>query len=110
VDELHGANNLNKETALTEKGDVVSGSGDPVVTHDILTGSTSDGRAPAGDRDATCHNWTSSTGGAAIVGHHDRMGTGGDRTSWNAAHPTPGCSPDALKRGGGGLLCCFAVN
>src|SRR5204863_1903544 len=28
VTELHGANNLNKNTALTEKGDVVNGRGD----------------------------------------------------------------------------------
>ena len=111
VEELHGTNNLNKETALTEKGDVIPGSGDPGTSHDMLTGSTSDGRAPTGDNDVTCHNWTSSNEGSAIVGHHDRRGTAGDRTSWNASHPTPGCSPEALKRvGGAGLLYCFAVN
>jgi len=109
VDELHGANNLNKDTALTEKGGVISGSGDMVVMHDILTGSTSDGRVAPGD--ATCRNWTSSSEGSTIVGHHDRRGTAGDRTSWNASHPTRGCSPEGLKStGGAGLLYCFAVN
>jgi hypothetical protein len=44
VDELHGTNQLTKATALTEKGEVVSGRGDPVNMHDVLTGSTPDGR------------------------------------------------------------------
>src|SRR5690348_10102754 len=34
---LHGANNINKETALTEKGEVVNGYGDKPNRHDILT-------------------------------------------------------------------------
>ena len=69
VDDLHGDNNnLTKQTALTEKGDVVNGRGDTPKRHDALTGSQPDGRAfPAGE-DKTCHNWTSSTQGTAIVG------------------------------------------
>jgi hypothetical protein len=44
LDELHSdANNLNKQTALTEKGELVSGRGDPVNNHDILTGSDPQG-------------------------------------------------------------------
>jgi hypothetical protein len=39
VAELHGTNNLNKQTALTEKGAVVNGRGDTPNQHDILTGS-----------------------------------------------------------------------
>src|ERR1700738_2787640 len=39
VADLHGANNINKETALTEKGETVSGYGDKPNRHDILTGS-----------------------------------------------------------------------
>src|SRR4051794_3095365 len=67
VDELHGNNNMTKQTALTEKGDVVNGRGDTPNRHDALTGTQPDGRAfPPGD-DKTCHNWTSSTQGAAIV-------------------------------------------
>ncbi len=42
--------------------------------HDVLTGTQPDGTAfPPGD-DKTCGNWTSSTTGAAEVGHHDRQG------------------------------------
>jgi hypothetical protein len=74
VDELHGNNNLTKQTALNEKGEMVNGRGDTPNRHDILTGSTPDGRAfPAGE-DRTCSNWTKSTQGSAMVGHHDRMG------------------------------------
>jgi hypothetical protein len=112
VTELHGTNNLNKETALTEKGDVVTGSGDTPVKHDILTGSQPDGTAFAGSDDKTCGNWTKSGEGIAIVGHHDRKGTSPPpaNASWNSAHPTRGCSDDALKStGGAGLLYCFAT-
>ena len=53
VDELHGPNNnITKQTALSEKGEVISGRGDSPNMHDILTGSTPDGRAT----DATCKN------------------------------------------------------
>src|SRR5438094_4557631 len=37
VDELHGQNNLKKETALDEKGNVVNGRGDTPNKHDALT-------------------------------------------------------------------------
>ena len=75
VSELHGTNNLTKQTALNEKGEPVNGRGDTPNMHDILTGSQADGTAfPAGD-DRTCGNWTKSgTEGAAMVGHHDRIG------------------------------------
>jgi hypothetical protein len=44
VADLHSANaKVGKDTSLTEKGEVVSGFGDPVNRHDILTGSRSDG-------------------------------------------------------------------
>src|SRR5207302_5812788 len=43
LDELHGANNLTKQTALTEKGDIVNGRGDTPNKHDALTGTTPDG-------------------------------------------------------------------
>ena len=114
LDELHGTNKLGKQTSLTEKGEVVPGNGDPVVAHDILTGSTPDGRAPTAGSDATCRNWTSSTDGAAIAGHHDRTGTNPNpvaNVSWNSSHPTRGCSPEGLKgTGSAGLLYCFAIN
>jgi len=112
VDDLHGDNNLNKRTAVTEKGEAVPGRGDPVNKHDILTGSQADGRAYTDGQDHTCGNWTKSGEGVAQVGHHDRMGIGTDDAarSWNSSHPTNGCSDDALKStGGAGLIYCFAV-
>jgi hypothetical protein len=111
--ELHGRNNLNKETALTEAGDVVPAAPDPVNKHDIITGSQPDGTAMPPGKDATCNNWTNSTDGGAMVGHHNRGGTNPDpvaNVSWNSSHITPGCSMDALARvGGAGLLYCFAA-
>lgn len=111
--ELHGpANNLNKQTALTEKGAVVGGRGDPVNMHDILTGSSSDGYALNLGRDTTCGNWTSSGAGSALVGHHDRLGLSEDAPakSWNSSHGTQGCSLEAFRStGGAGLLYCFAA-
>jgi hypothetical protein len=113
VAELHGNNNLNKQTALTEKGEVVNGRGDTPNKHDILTGTQPDGTAfPPGD-DKTCGNWTKSGEGSAIVGHHDRTGldTSPPALSWNSSHPTRGCSDDGLKStGGAGFLYCFAAN
>jgi hypothetical protein len=114
VAELHGTNNLNKQTALTEKGGVVNGRGDTPNTHDILTGTQPDGTAfPPGD-DKTCGNWTKSgTDGSAIVGHHDRTGTSPPPSdvSWNSSHPTRGCNdPGLASTGGAGLLYCFATN
>ena len=111
--ELHGLNNLDKQTALTEKGQVVNGFGDTPNQHDILTGSQPDGTAIAGNVDTTCGNWTSSTTGAAMLGHSDRTGPNDSAPlkSWNSAHPSRGCSVDALKAtGGDGRLYCFAVN
>src|ERR1043166_4559607 len=59
VDDLHSANNkINKQTALSEKGEPINGRGDNPNRHDILTGSTAEGRAfPAGE-DRTCGNWS----------------------------------------------------
>src|SRR5256886_1261295 len=87
VDELHGANNLTKQTDLTEKGEVVNGRGDTPNMHDILTGSQADGRLATGDKDLTCNNWTSSGDGSAMVGHSDRIGLRDDDASrsWNAS-------------------------
>lgn len=112
--DLHSAsNNINKQTALTEKGQIVSGRGDPVNTHDMLTGSDPDGGYSAAGGDTTCSNWTSSGDGSAIVGHHDRQGTSDSHQmhSWNSAHGSRGCSQDNLKSSGGaGLFYCFAAD
>lgn len=112
IDELHGGNNINKETALTEKGEKVNGRGDTPNWHDILTGSTPDGRIIAGDTDSTCSNWTSSGQGSAMVGHHDRLGLRDDEASrsWNSSHLSRGCSLELLATSGsGGLIYCFAA-
>jgi hypothetical protein len=117
VTDLHGANNLSKQTALTEKGEVVNGRGDTPNMHDILTGSQPDGTAfPAGE-DRTCGNWTKSGAGSAMLGHSDRTGLdeSAPMKSWNSSHPSRGsgggCSQDDLKStGGNGLLYCFATN
>lgn len=114
LDDLHDANNLTKQTALTEKGAVVNGRGDKPNMHDILTGSDSQGRAFPGTGDTTCSNWTSSSAGAgsAQVGHHDRIGLNAQANmlSWNQSHPSRGCSQDNLRAtGGNGLIYCFAA-
>jgi len=116
VAELHGQNNLNKQTALTEKGEPVNGRGDTPNMHDILTGSQPDGTAFAAGEDRTCGNWTKSGQGAAMVGHHDRQGLRDDDASksWNSSHPSRGpdggCSQNDLKStGGNGLFYCFVT-
>ncbi|RZI45015.1 hypothetical protein EGT07_01460 [Herbaspirillum sp. HC18] len=116
VEELHSAaNNVNKETALDEKGQPINGRTDKPNKHDILTGSRPDGTAFPGAPfpDMTCGNWTrSGTEGSAMLGHHDRAGPADASwaTSWNSSHPTRGCNQDGLRStGGDGFLYCFAV-
>lgn len=107
VANLHGDNNLTKETQLDENGEMVNGRGDTPNRHDILTGSNADGTAS----DATCDNWTSDGDGSARVGHHDRTGGGDDPTSWNSAHDSRGCGQSDLQgTGGDGLFYCFAID
>jgi hypothetical protein len=117
VAELHGTNNVNKQTALNEKGEAVNGFGDTPNRHDMLTGSQPDGTAFAAGEDRTCKNWTSSTQGAAMLGHSDISGPATNPTvkSWNAAHPSRGaeggCSQkDLISTGGDGQFYCFAAN
>jgi hypothetical protein len=113
VASLHSdANKIDKQTGLTEKGEPVPGRGDTPNQHDILTGTNADGTKIA---DQTCGDWTlDGTEGAAMVGHHDRMGpdTLPTAKSWNAAHASRGgCSQEALiGTGGAGYLYCFAAN
>ncbi|MEZ5778701.1 MAG: DUF1554 domain-containing protein [Paracoccaceae bacterium] len=112
VDQLHSDdNNLTKETALNEMGEVVNGRGDTPNRHDILTGSLPDGTVAEG---MTCEDWTSNAEDTAgMVGHHDRMGL--DETppslSWNSSHSSRGgCGLEALRgTGGDGLIYCFAA-
>jgi len=116
VDELHSAaSNLNKETALDERGRPVNSRTESPNKHDMLTGSRPDGTAFPGAPfpDMTCGNWTrSGADGAAMTGHHDRAGPIANAwaTSWNSAHPTLGCSQEKVRpTGGDGLFYCFAA-
>lgn len=118
VNELHGENNLTKQTALTEKGDMVpSPPEDSTNQHDVLTGSQPDGTALSGEKDMTCGNWTKSGEGAAMVGHVNRLGFDDSAAakSWNSSHPSRGpgggCSQmDLNSTGGAGFFYCFATN
>lgn len=97
---------VTKATGLTEDGKGVNGRGDTPNQHDILTGSTAEGRPGT-----TCANWTSEaeTGATASVGHHDLVGGGSNL--WNFAHESRGCSAAALvMSGGAGRFYCFSPN
>jgi Protein of unknown function (DUF1554) len=108
VDELHTDKaNINNDTALDEMGRQINPQGAP-NRHDILTGSTVDGKATT----MTCQNWTSSASDStAMLGHHDRLTFGKPGSPWNSAHPSKGCSQENLvATGGAGLVYCFAAN
>ena len=97
---------------LDERGQRIAGQwpGSPrPVEHDILTGSTADGRVMPG---MTCADWTSSASTVAgQVGHSDGLGPGGDPSgnfgSWNSSHANQNCA-DTAPRGGAGRIYCFA--
>lgn len=127
VDELHGENpRMSKATLLTEKGEVNPGRGDTPNVHDALTGSNALGRlappevnAPRGDEpptplppNMTCNNWTSNDPQLVTMqGHIDRQGFVPAATSWNAAHPSRGCSVAGIaSTGSKGQFYCFATN
>ena len=107
VDDLHSANNrLGASTSLTERGATIAGFGYTPNWHDMLTGSTADGRAFPGNLNMTCNNWTSSQFGNAMLGHVDRRG-GADnefQRSWNSSHQSRSCSQDDLRATGGNGL------
>jgi hypothetical protein len=118
VDDLHSESaNVTADTAITERGAKLPAEPNQ---HDILTGSTRDGRAWNYnllddlnlERGAmTCSNYTSDAEDQLVmVGHHDRAGTA-PISPWNAAHPSVGCSQERLvETGGAGLLYCFAID
>jgi hypothetical protein len=114
VADLHGdnerdRNNIQKATALNERGTTGPGMGDPGNEHDILTGSDSDGRAFPAGLDTTCDNWTSEgTDHRAMLGHSDRTGSS---VSWNSAHLSRNCTKAGLvATGGAGHFYCFAID
>ena len=111
VDDLHGSNNLTKQTALTEKGEVVPGRGDAVNQHDMLTGSDMQGKGFPGNLNLTCNNWTSSNFGSAMLGHADGRGIADTiyQHSPFSAHMSRDCTqPSLVATGGNGLFYCFA--
>ena len=78
--------------------------------HDILTGSTPEGKVMVG---TTCNDWTSEASDLqAQVGHSDGLGPGGDPSGrysiWNSSHENGSCANTA-PRGGAGRIYCFAV-
>ena len=108
VDELHSEKaNINNDTALDEQGRQINPPGGP-NRHDIMTGSTPDGKATT----MTCQNWTSSAADqTGMLGHHDRLTFGKPGSPWNSAHASKGCSQENLvATGGAGLVYCFAAN
>ena len=114
VNDLHSDKvNINKQTALDEKGNPIKARGETPNEHDILTGSDPMGRYSTAGGDTTCGNWTKSAEGSAIVGHHDRAGLNDfwHSKQWNSSHGSRGCSQDNLKASGGaGLIYCFVPN
>ena len=108
VDDLHGTPNINKQTALSEMGELVNGRGDDPNMHDILTESQPDGTAFAAGDDTTCGNWTSNGEGSAALGHHDLQGNTRGVNFWNYSHGSRGCGQqDLVRTGGAGLFYCF---
>jgi hypothetical protein len=109
--ELHSRTG-DAELFVNEHGLRINGqwSGSPTPNeHDILTGSTGDGRVAAG---STCSDWTSDSASViGQVGHSDGMGpnqnTAPPLSSWNSAHTNLNCSNTA-PRGGAGRFYCFA--
>ena len=112
VAELHSRTG-DAELFVDERGLRINGqwAGSPTPNqHDILTGSTADGRVLAG---FTCADWTSdSTSVRGQVGHSDGMGpmmsTAGSLSSWNSAHATSQSCANTAPGGGAGRFYCFA--
>jgi len=111
VNDLHGNPNITKETLLDEKGERIKVRGDTPNMHDMLTGSTMEGRAFPANLNLTCNNWSSSTFGSAMLGHGDREGIADTvyQHSWNSSHMSRDCTqPGLVATGGNGLFYCFA--
>lgn len=96
---------------LDELGNLAQKSDPPGVEHDILTGSTIDGRLV--ESEATCADWTSSRREErARVGHHDwdRLPSLQQTQNWQSVHGTP-CDPEGmLALFGTARTYCFALD
>ena len=113
VASLHSdANNINKDTALDEKGQCRQRprrhAEPPRHSHRFEAGRNEDRRPDLQQLDQRRAE------GAAMMGHHDRTGLDDSPAakSWNSSHASRGgCSQEALKgTGGDGLFYCFAAN
>jgi len=113
VDDLHSDNNkLTMENSLTERGTMISATGMTPNWHDVMTGSSPDGRAFPANMNLTCNNWTSSTFGSAMLGHGDREGIADTvyQHSPISSHMSRDCTqPGLVATGGNGLFYCFAA-
>jgi hypothetical protein len=112
VADLHASPNITKDTLLDEKGERIKVRGDTPNMHDMLTGSTMEGRAFPANLNLTCNNWASSTFGTAMLGHGDREGIADTvyQRSWNSSHMSRDCTqPGLVATGGNGLFYCFAA-
>ena len=112
VDDLHSANaQINKANGLNEKGEPTKVRGDTPNQHDMLTGSTLEGRSFPPNLNLTCNNWTSSNFGSAMLGHSDREGIADTvyQHSPISSHMSRDCTqPGLVATGGNGLFYCFA--
>jgi hypothetical protein len=111
VEDLHTNSQINKANGLNEKGEPTKVRGDNPNQHDMLTGSTLEGRAFPPNLNLTCNNWTSSTFGSAMLGHSDREGIADTvyQHSPISSHMSRDCTqPGLVATGGAGLFYCFA--
>ncbi len=111
VNDLHTNSQINKANGLNEKGEPTKVRGDTPNQHDMLTGSTLEGRSFPPNLNLTCNNWTSSNFGSAMLGHSDREGIADTvyQHSPFSAHMSRDCTqPGLVATGGGGLFYCFA--
>lgn len=98
-------NQLGLENSLDENGDQISIQNPN--RHDVITGSTAEGRSDGSD----CDNWTNDGNANARVGHHNKQGGGQNPMSWLSAHDSRGCSSANFQStGGDGLYYCFAAD
>jgi hypothetical protein len=111
VADLHASSQINKANGLNEKGEVTKVRGDTPNQHDMLTGSTLEGRSFPPNLNLTCNNWTSSNFGSAMLGHSDRDGIADTvyQHSPISSHMSRDCTQAGLvATGGAGLFYCFA--
>jgi hypothetical protein len=111
VEDLQKNSQINKANGLSEKGEPTKVRGDNPNQHDMLTGSTLEGRAFPPNLNLTCNNWTSSNFGSAMLGHSDREGIADTvyQHSPFSAHMSRDCTqPGLVATGGAGLFYCFA--